>query len=107
MIERVGDFRNTDFSVQFLMNNLVDFFSDKGNWKPAFRPYVIATLKLGAKYADLFRRNGYSFDGIKFSQHKRDKKGKLISVVADFGKIVPTDKEIKEHIETIEKLTNE
>ena len=26
MIERVGDFRNTDFAVQFLMNNIIDFF---------------------------------------------------------------------------------
>ena len=39
MIERVGDFRNTDFAVQFLMNNIVDFFSRKENWKPSKRPY--------------------------------------------------------------------
>lgn len=98
MIERAGDFRNTDFSVQFLMNNLVDFFSHKENWKPLERPYVIAMLKLAARYPDLFRRNAYSFANVKFSQHKRDKKGKLISVVADFGGRTPTDKEIEDFI---------
>ena len=102
MIECVGDFRNTDFAVQFLMNNLVDFFSAKEKWKPSSRPYVIAVLKLAARHPDVFRRNAYAFDGVRFSQHKIDKKGKVVSCVADFGGGVPSEEQLRIYLQSQE-----
>ena len=102
MIERVGDFRNTDFAVQFLMDNLVDFFSSNENWKPSKRPYIIAMLKLAARNPDVFRRNAYDFGGVRFSQHKRDKKGKLVSCVADFGDGVPSEEQLRTYLQSQE-----
>ena len=94
MIERVGDFRNTEFAVQFLMNNIVDFFSRKENWKTSKRPYIIAMLQLAARHPDVFRRNAYDFGGVRFSQHNRDKKGKVVSCVADFGGGVQSEEQL-------------
>ena len=98
MIERVGDFRNTDFAVQFLMNNIVDFFSRKENWKPSKRPYIIAMLQLAARQPGVFRRNAYDFGGVRFSQHKRDKKGNVVSCVADFGGGVPSEEQLRAYL---------
>ena len=102
MIERVGDFRNTDFAVRFLMNNLVDYFSRNENWKPSERPYIIAVLKLAARHPDVFRRNAYAFGGVRFSQLKRDKKGKVVSCVADFGGGVPSEEQLRIYLQSQE-----
>ena len=103
MIERVGDFRDTDFAVQFLMNNIIDFFSRKENWKPSKRPYIIAMLQLAARHPDVFRRNAYAFGGVRFSQHKRDKKGKVVSCVADFGCGVPSEEQLRAYLQREKK----
>ena len=103
MIERVGDFRDTDFAVQFLMNNIIDFFSRKENWKPSARPYIIAMLQLAARHPDVFRRNAYAFRGVRFSQHKRDKKGKVVSCVADFGCGVPSEEQLRAYLQREKK----
>jgi hypothetical protein len=105
MVERVGDFRDVDYSVGFLMHNLVDFFSEKENWKPKDRPYVLAMLKLAAHHPDKFRRNGYTFNGVRFSQHKNDKKGKLVSCVADFGGCVPSEEKLQNYLRKQEEET--
>lgn len=104
-MERVGDFRDTDFSVRFLMNNLVDFFSDKANWKPQERPYIIAMLKLAANHPDKFRRNAYTFDGVRFYQHQHDKKGKVVSCMAYFGDYIPTEEQLERHIRKMSAFT--
>lgn len=98
MIERVGEFRDTDYSVRFLMNNLVDFFSDKSHWAASFRPYVIAMLKLAANHPDKFRRNAYTFDGVRFNQHEQDKKGKVVSCMAYFGDYIPSEEHHKAYV---------
>ena len=105
MLERVGEFRDTDYSVRFLMNNLVDFFSDKSNWKAGERPYVLAMLKLAAMHPDKFRRNAYTFNGVRFNQHEKDKKGKVVSCMAYFGEYIPTEKDLERHRRKMEKYT--
>lgn len=85
-IERVGDFRDTDFAVSFMLRELSVYlqrggFLSKRNGNDV---YLLATLKAAADYSDIFRRKAYQFDDVRFCDHKRNKRGKLLTVRAYF-----------------------
>ena len=68
--------------------------------------YLKACFDWAERFTDEFRRNGYTFNNLRFFNHKRDKKGKLISCEAmmPFWKAPPTDEQIETHIERQKRL---
>lgn len=92
-IERVGEHAQEDWAVQMMATAIRDEFKQYVTRKE--RPYVDALMKAVQTHPDLFRRRGYTFNGMRFSQHERDKRGKLVHCVADFGYEPPTDAQIE------------
>lgn len=86
-IERVGDFRDTDYAVSFMLRELSVYLQRGGylSKRDGNDVYLLATLKAAADYSDIFRRKGYTFDDIRFCNHRRDKKRRLKSVEAFFA----------------------
>ena len=85
-IDRLGDFRDTDYAIQFMLNNLIDFLERGGHLKKKDSDdvYTIAMLKLAANNAEEFRNRAYRFDDVRFWKHEKNKKGKVIKCEAYF-----------------------
>lgn len=85
-IERVGDFRNTDYAIAFMLRELSTYLERGGylSKRDGNDIYLLATLKAAADNPDTFRRKAYSFADVWFCDHKRDKRGKLKAVRAFF-----------------------
>lgn len=85
-IERIGDFRDADFAVSFMLRELSGLLQGGGylSKRDGKDVYLLAILKAAADYSDIFRRKGYTFGDIRYCNHKRKKSGRLESVKAYF-----------------------
>ena len=92
-IERVGEHRQEDWAIQMFAVAMRDEIAPHIAKKEL--PYFNALMSAVQIRPDLFRRRGYTFREMRFSQHERDKKGRLVSCVADFGYEPPTDEMIE------------
>ena len=81
--------RCIDFAVQQTLYDLIDRLTCD-SWGKTLSTrngndiYVIAALKHAANHPYAFRSNGFNFGGICYYAHKKDAKGKLVSVKARF-----------------------
>lgn len=96
-IERLGEHRLEDWAIRMMASCLGDELDRSGYLSKKDRPYAMAIFKAIEHHPDIFRRRGYSIDGIRFSQHSY-KRGKLVGVVADFNGKTPTDKDIEQYL---------
>lgn len=91
-LERLGEHSGEDWAIMMMATNLRD------ELKPFIAkkelPFFDAIFSAISRHPDLFRRRGYTIQGMRFTQHKTDKKGHLLSTVADFGVTPPTDEHI-------------
>ena len=92
-IERLGEHRLEEWAISIMAQNLADELEHYIVKKE--RSYFKAIMKAISMHPELYRRSGYSTSYMRFSQHKLDKKGELVSCVADFGEGVPTDENIE------------
>lgn len=85
-LERVGDFRDTDYAVSFMLRELSAYLQRGGylSKRDGNDIYALAVLKAAADMSDVFRRKAYSFADVRFCDHKRNKRGKLMAVRAYF-----------------------
>lgn len=76
-----------NFTIQQVLLNLIDGFErspDILSSRDNNRIYFMAMLKHAAKHPLAFRENGLSFRHMYFCAHKKNAKGKLVSVKARF-----------------------
>ena len=102
-IEVVGQYAVEDWTAQRMLITLWqeleagDFLSKKRD----NHIYLKACFDWAIRFTDEFRRNGWTFNNLRFFNHQRDKKGKLISCECfiPFWKAPPTDEEVDRYIE--------
>jgi hypothetical protein len=107
-IEVVGQYAVEDWTAQRVLISLWNeleaggYLSKKGD----SHIYLKACFDWAIRFTDEFRRNGWTFNYLRFFNHKRDKKGKLISCEAlmRFWEAPPTDEQIESCIERQKKL---
>ena len=92
-IERMGEHRQEDWAIQMFAVAMLDEIAPHIAKKEL--PYFHALMNAVQRHPDLFRRRGFTFNGMRFSQHERDRRGKLVRCVADFGNEPPTDEMIE------------
>ena len=92
-IERIGEHRGEEWAIRMMAQNLSDELEHYIVKKEL--PYFRALMNAIALHPELYRRSGYSISEMRFSQHKRDRKGKIVSCIADFGGGIPTDAQIE------------
>ena len=81
-IEIYGLHQQEDWAIRFMARELereLEPFIIKKEL-----PYFRATMKAIAEEPSVYRNCGYSTRDIRFSDHKRDKRGRLLSCVAKF-----------------------
>ena len=96
-IKRIWEHCLEDWAIRMVASCLGDELDRRGYLSPKDRPYAMAIFKAIEHRPDVFRRRGYSIDGIRFPKHSYNR-GKLVGVVADFNGKTPTDKDIEQYI---------
>lgn len=101
-IEVVGQYATEDWTAQRVLISLWHELEAGGylSKKRDSHIYLKACFDWAQRFPDEFRRNGWTFNNLRFFNHKRDKKGKLVSCEAliPFWKRPPTDEEIDRYI---------
>lgn len=107
-IEVVGQYAVEDWTAQRVLISLWHELETGGclSHKGDNHIYLKACFDWAQRFTDEFRRNGYTFNHLRFFNHQRDKKGKLVSVEAmmPFWDAPPTDEQLDKHHERMQSL---
>ena len=104
-IEVVGQYAVEDWTAQRVLINLWHELDGTLSKKGDMHIYLKACFDWAIRFTDEYRRNGYTFNHLRFFNHQKDKKGKLISCEAmmPFWRQPPSDEQIEKHIKRMEK----
>lgn len=107
-IEVVGQYAVEDWTAQRMLIALWNEL-EAGEYLSKKRDnhiYLKACFDWAIRFTDEFRRNCWTFNNLRFFNHQKDKKGKLISCEAmmPFWNAPPSDEEIDQYTERTKKV---